>query len=112
MKRHSKTSPLARFCPDLPTSTATPASPSAISVYDARCRIKSSGINSQIKLQLTRVDSCLVMNAMCGYNYCSPVLSYFILDEDTSGLPYEYLKQVGLAGPAYQMALDESCFEY
>ncbi|KAF8598012.1 hypothetical protein BDV93DRAFT_595430 [Ceratobasidium sp. AG-I] len=108
MKRHPKTSLLARFRPGLPTLTATPANPLAMCIYDARCEVTSSGINSPIELQLTRANSCLAMNAMGGYKDRSPVLSYFFLNEGTSGLPDEYFLEVGLESTAYAMALDES----
>ncbi|CAE6430443.1 unnamed protein product [Rhizoctonia solani] len=37
MKRHPKSTLLARFRPDLPRLTATPSTPAAAMVYDARC---------------------------------------------------------------------------
>ncbi|KAF8598017.1 hypothetical protein BDV93DRAFT_354678 [Ceratobasidium sp. AG-I] len=107
MKRHPKTSLLARFRPGIPALTPTPANPLAMSVYDARCEITSSEICSPIKLQISQGGSCLALNAMGGYKNRSPVLSYFILGDEELMLKGHFL-EVGLADIAYHMALDES----
>lgn len=109
MKRHPKSSPLARFRPDLPTLTATPASPLAIFVSDARCEITSDGITSPIRLQLSQGSSCLAMNSMGGYKNRTPVLNYYIIgDDDPEMFPDNHFLEIGLADIAYQMTLDES----
>lgn len=78
-------------------------------VYDARCEVTSDGITSPIGLQLSQGNSCLAMNSMGGYKNRTPVLNYFILgDNDPEMFPDDHFLEVGLAGIAYHMALDES----
>ncbi|KAG9082198.1 hypothetical protein FRC06_005172 [Ceratobasidium sp. 370] len=66
VKRHPKSSPLARFRPKVPALTPTAANLLAMSVYDARCEVQSTRISSPIDLHLSQGNACLALNAMDG----------------------------------------------
>lgn len=110
MKRHPKSTPLARFRPQLPNLSATPASRLAMSVHDARCEILSTDISLPIRLQLSESNSCLFMTAMTGYKNRSPGLEYFFLDQEDKDNDFleSYNFEPGLADIAYHMAIDET----
>ncbi|KAG8719131.1 hypothetical protein FRC09_011578 [Ceratobasidium sp. 395] len=110
MKRHPKSSPLARPRPNLPALTPTAANPIAMSVYDARCEIKSERVFPPTKLRLSQGGACLALNGPGGFKGRSPALSYYLLDEPEihTGFQEHHYIEPGLVDVAYQMALDES----
>jgi hypothetical protein len=111
MKRHPKSTRLARFRPNLPpTLTSTPSNPLAMSVYEARCEISLTSIVTPIRLQVSEGSSCLGLIGMGGYKNRSPTLNYFLLDKEGEGtyFPEEHFFEVGLAGIARGIAVDES----
>lgn len=111
MKRHPKTSPLARFRPELPTLTPTSTSPLATIVYDARCDVSSASIISPINLQLSLGSTFLAVNGMCGFKHRSPGLECFLLDkgdDESTGFVESKFVLPGLAHIAVHLATDES----
>ncbi|KAG8708518.1 hypothetical protein FRC08_018856 [Ceratobasidium sp. 394] len=109
-RRHPKSSPLARFRPKIPALTPTAANPLAMSVYDARCEVKSTFISSPIDLHLSQSNSCLALNAMGGWKNRSPALYYYLLDgsERTVDLPTRHFIEPGLAHVAFHLTVDEN----
>ncbi|CAE7057677.1 unnamed protein product [Rhizoctonia solani] len=103
MKRHPKSTLLARFRPDLPTLTATPATPVAASIYDARCEVTSIGSISPIKLRMSGKNSCMAMIGACGHKNRAPGLN-FCLPDDSVGVRF---LDPGLSNIATQIAMDE-----
>ncbi|KAJ1302210.1 hypothetical protein OPQ81_001034 [Rhizoctonia solani] len=103
MKRHPKSSLLARFRPDLPTLTATDSAPVASSVYDARCEATSIGSISPIRLRMSGRNSCMAMIGACGHKNRSPGLN-FCLPDDSLGVRF---LDPGLSGIATHLTLDE-----
>ncbi|CAE6417443.1 unnamed protein product [Rhizoctonia solani] len=103
MKRHPKSTLLARFRPDLPTLTATSSTPVAASIYDARCEITSISSISPIKLRMSGMNSCMAMIGACGYKNRAPGLN-FCLPDDSVGVRF---LDPGLLGIATQMAMNE-----
>ncbi|KAG8724864.1 hypothetical protein FRC09_013032 [Ceratobasidium sp. 395] len=110
MKRHPKSSLLARPRPDLPSLTPTAANPVAMSVYDARCETKSRLTFTPIKLRLSQGNMCLALNGSGGWKNRSPALCYFLLDEleAHASLQDNHFLEPGLVDVAHHMALDES----
>jgi hypothetical protein len=111
MKRHPKSTPLARFRPELPTLTPIPANHFAMSVYDARCEVSSVRIIPPIRLQLSGGSSCLAMIGACGHKDRAPGLEYFLLDkkdDKNTGFMVNRFVKVGLEDVARHMAVDES----
>ncbi|KAG8724865.1 hypothetical protein FRC12_001084 [Ceratobasidium sp. 428] len=110
MKRHPKSSPLARPRPNLPALTPTVANPVAMSVYDARCEIRSERVCQPTKLRLSQGGACLALNGPGGFKGRSPALCYYLLDEPETdtGLQEHHYIEPGLVDVAYQMAVDES----
>ncbi|KAG9077498.1 hypothetical protein FRC06_008878, partial [Ceratobasidium sp. 370] len=107
MKRHPKSSPLARPRPKLPALTPTAANPVAMTVYDARCEIQSEHISSPIKLRLSSGNLCLALNAAGGWKGRSPALYYRLLDGSEAAARY-HVVEPGLADVASHIALDET----
>ncbi|KAH7332730.1 hypothetical protein B0J17DRAFT_619513 [Rhizoctonia solani] len=103
MKRHSKSTLLARFRPDLPTLTATRSTPVAASIYDARCEVTSIGSISPIKVRVSGRNSCMAMIGACGYKNRAPGLN-FCLPDDSLGVRF---LDPGLSSVATQIAMDE-----
>ncbi|KAG8719134.1 hypothetical protein FRC09_011581 [Ceratobasidium sp. 395] len=111
MKRHPKSSPLARPRPNIPTLTPTAANSVAMSVYDARCETKSERILTPLKLRLSQGNACLALNGAGGWKNRSPALSYYLLDEPDTGstsLQRHHSMEPGLVDVARHMALDET----
>ncbi|KAG9127564.1 hypothetical protein FRC07_012194 [Ceratobasidium sp. 392] len=110
MKKHPKSSPLARPRLNIPALTPTAANPVAMSVYDARCEITSEEISMPIKLCLSQGNSCLALSAASGWKDRSPAFYHYLLDkiDETTGFPNQYFEEPGLASVAPHIALDES----
>ncbi|KAG8745502.1 hypothetical protein FRC10_007849 [Ceratobasidium sp. 414] len=110
MKRHPKSSPLARFRPKIPALTPTAANPLAMRVYDARCEVQSAHISSPIDLYMSQDNACLALNAMGGWKNRSPALFYYLLNgsEQTVDFPNRHFVEPGLSHVAFHLALEES----
>lgn len=113
MKRHPKTSKLARFRHNLPDLTPAPLNRLATSVYDARCQVSSHRISTPIKLRLSEGNNILALNTATGWKHRSPGLFYFLLDEqdlpveERPVFPEKRFLEPGLTGVANEMAVDE-----
>ncbi|QRW23498.1 ribosomal protein L44 [Rhizoctonia solani] len=103
MKRHPKSTLLSRFRPDLPPLTATPSSPLAASVYDARCEVTSIDSILPTKLRMSSGSSCLAMTGTCGHKNRTPGLN-FCLPDDSLGVRF---LNPELSDVATQLTMDE-----
>ncbi|KAJ6492040.1 hypothetical protein C8R45DRAFT_191124 [Mycena sanguinolenta] len=86
------------------------STPLLSAIYDARCEITSEFVPQSTGL--TKGGSCIMIPAMGGYKSRSPMLTYFLLDDEASGgsesPPMEHHTTVGLTGIAFTCAIDES----
>ncbi|QRV97267.1 WD repeat protein [Ceratobasidium sp. AG-Ba] len=109
MKRHPKSSLIARFQPNLPALTPTVADTSAISVYEARCEAQSNRIFEPIKLRVSKSNICLALIGATGYKSRAPGLSYYLLNETEPSTDFhkERFLKPGLGDVARHMIIEE-----
>ncbi|KAF8594807.1 hypothetical protein BDV93DRAFT_529077 [Ceratobasidium sp. AG-I] len=113
MKRHPKTSKLARFRRNLPGLTPVPFNALATSVYDARCEVSSHRTSTPIRLRLSEGKNILALNTATGWKNRGPGLYYFLLDdqdlpvEERPAFPESRFLEPGLTGVANDIAVDE-----
>ncbi|KAG8729905.1 hypothetical protein FRC11_007772 [Ceratobasidium sp. 423] len=109
MKRHPKSTRMARFRPDLPSLTPTSENSITASILDARCEVFPSPCVCPIKFHIS--PSCLALLGTAGYKNRSPYLEYIILTKPMEPLvdfPDDYSVGPGLAGVASHAAIDDS----
>ncbi|CAE6469282.1 unnamed protein product [Rhizoctonia solani] len=109
MKQHPKSTPLARFRPDLPELTSTPDKSVTASILDARCEVFSSPCANPITFQMS--PSCLAMLGTGGYKNHAPYLYYMLINEPLEPLvdfPDDYSITPGLANVTRHAAIDDS----
>ncbi|KAF8192387.1 hypothetical protein K438DRAFT_1720617 [Mycena galopus ATCC 62051] len=106
---HPLSSLLSRFEGD--AATHEPTTPLRNVIYDARCEITSDSAYQPTSLMNN--GSCLMMAGMGGYKNRSPMLTYYLLDDDAAPRRSQFpLKErqakVGLTELAWTSATDES----
>ncbi|CAE6460958.1 unnamed protein product [Rhizoctonia solani] len=109
MKRHPKSTRMARFRPDLPALTPTPGDSVTASILDARCEMFSSPCVYPVRFCVS--PSCLALTGMAGYKNRSPYLEYIVLTKPLGPMvdfPDDYSIEPGLADIAHHTAIDDS----
>ena len=84
-KPHAQSSPMARFRKNAVTvpNTITDAQPAAQAVFQARLATCSDTISSPISFDLPPESACLALIGSGGYKNRDPVLSCYLLDDDS-----------------------------
>jgi len=106
MKPHPNTTPLSRFRDGIPAWSALDASPFAVAVYEARCEVSSASVNAPIQMTMSSGNACLAVPSMGGYKNRTPILHYFLNEEDNDDFGLHYT-EVGLSEIAYHSTTDE-----
>ncbi|ETW77316.1 hypothetical protein HETIRDRAFT_429590 [Heterobasidion irregulare TC 32-1] len=104
-KPHDKTSPIARFRQDVPSSIVTEATLTAQAIYQGRCSAMSSNTCSPIGLSLSHNSTCMTLSAAGGWKNRCHVLSYYVFDNNLDDFPYEVDIETGLADMGGPLAL-------
>ncbi|KAL1940228.1 hypothetical protein VTO73DRAFT_9180 [Trametes versicolor] len=79
---HPKTSRLSRFREGITTSV-TDASPLARTIYQARCEVSAENISCPVSAAIAADSSALALIGAGGYKDRDPMLTIFLLDEQT-----------------------------
>ncbi|CUA74739.1 Myosin heavy chain kinase B [Rhizoctonia solani] len=112
LKRHPKSSNLARFRSNIPVLTPALDKPLAASILDARCEVSSSSRTANpIGFVKSTGNTCLALLAMGGYKNHEPALEYLILDQPLApavNFPTLHCFDPGLARIAFHGAIDET----
>ncbi|KII84429.1 hypothetical protein PLICRDRAFT_46338 [Plicaturopsis crispa FD-325 SS-3] len=110
-KPHPNSTPMARFRKDPPTLSATADTPLANIIYQARAQVLSDSIASPIQMAISSgKGSCLALLGMGGWKNRSPLLSYYLLDNDdptSQEFPESLSADVGLTDVARYCELFE-----
>jgi len=81
---HEKTSLMAQFWDEVPRSILTEATPSALSVFQARLSMTATEISTPIQLSLPPNSSSMALLQCGGYKDRDPVLSVFFCDVEST----------------------------
>ncbi|TFK68579.1 hypothetical protein BDN72DRAFT_841550 [Pluteus cervinus] len=113
MRPHPRSSGLSRFRENVPTLSATGATPTALNVYQARCEVRAAHIHTPVRMfsQFSGTDCILSIPSMGGYKERTPMLNYLVNAEPTESANAHSISHtfsVGLADIAYHSAIDPS----